>query len=109
LTFKNKKIPIKKKDIFLILNAMGDQWKKNRLKNADYILAINSIKLGMHIQSDRAVERIINDMVHAVNALQQLGAFSDLKNDESMDDRVEFFRDRLIAEIKSGEFFKGIN
>lgn len=105
----DEKIPIRKKDLFLILNAMGDQWKKNRWKNADYILAINSIKMGMHMQSDRAIEKIFGDMIHAVTALQQLGAFTHLKNDESMDDRVEFFRDKLIQEIKSGKFFKGMH
>lgn len=105
----DKKIPIRKKDLFLILNAMGDQWKKNRWKNADYILAINSIKMGMHMQSDRAIEKIFGDMIHAVSALQQLGAFTELKEDENLDKRIAFFRDRLIEEIKSGKFFKGEN
>ncbi len=43
-----EKVIIRKKDLFLILDAMSEQWKKSRWKNADYILAINSIKLGMH-------------------------------------------------------------
>lgn len=101
-----EKIIIRKQDLFMILNAMGDQWKKHRIRNADYLLAINSIKFGMHLQSDRAVEKIFSDMIHAVNALQQLGAFQELKDDESMDDRIGFFRDKLIDEIKSGKFFK---
>lgn len=109
MTFQEKKIIIRKKDLFLILDAMSEQWKKSRWKNADYLLAINSIKLGMHCQSDRAIEKIFGDMIHAVTALQQLGAFTELKEDESMDDKIEFFRDRLIEEIKSGKFFKGLN
>jgi len=109
MTFQDKKITIKKKDLFLILDAMSEQWKKSRWKNADYLLAINSIKLGMHMQTDRAIEKIFGDMIHAVTALQQLGAFTDLKNNESMDERVVFFRDRLIEEIKSGKFFKGLD
>jgi len=104
-----EKVIIRKKDLFLILDAMSEQWKKSRWKNADYILAINSIKLGMHCQSDRAIEKIFGDMIHAVNALQQLGAFKELAEDENLDDRIEFFRDRLIQEIKSGKFFKGTN
>lgn len=92
----------------MILDAMSDQWKKNRIKNADYIFAVSSIKMGMHIQSDRAVEKIFGDMIHAVNALEQLGAFTELQEDEHMDDRIKFFRDKLIEEIKSGNFFSGI-
>jgi len=102
-------IVIRKKDLFMILDAIGKQWKQNKLKNADYLLALNAMKLGMHMQSNRSIEKIFGDMVRAVNALQQLGAFKELAENENMDDRICFFRDRLIGEIKSGKFFQGLN
>jgi len=104
-----EKIIIRKQDLFMILDAIAEQWKKSRLRNADYLLAINCMKMGMHMQSDRSIEKIFGDMIKAVNALQQLGAFKELAQDENLDDRIEFFRDKLIAEIKSGKFFKGTN
>ena len=92
-------IIIRKKDLFMILDAIGEQWKKSRLKNADYLLALNAMKIGMHMQSNRSIEKIFGDMVRAINALQQMGAFKELAENENMDDRICFFRDRLIAEI----------
>lgn len=103
------KIVVRKSDILLILDAIGDQWKQSRLKNADNLLALSSFKLGIHMQRDKTVSKIFGDMIRAVNALQQMGAFKELANNEKYDDRIEFFRDRLIAEIKSGKFFKGTN
>ncbi len=103
------KIVVRKQDILLILDAIGDQWKKSRLKNVDYLLALGSFKLGIHMQRDKTVSKIFGDMIRAINALQQMGAFKELASNENYDDRVEFFRDRLIAEIKSGKFFKGLD
>lgn len=93
----------------MILDSIGEQWKKNRFKNADYLLALNAMKLGMHMQSNRSIEKIFGDMIRAVNALQQMGAFKELAEDEHLDNRIKFFRDKLIEKIKSGEFFSGLN
>lgn len=101
------KVTIKKDLMFKFLDGMKKHWDKNP-NNKNFSNGITLMKAGLHLQDDNVVQAIISEMFRAVIALEQMGAFEEMKADESYDSRIEFFADNLIRKIESGEFFNGV-
>jgi len=97
-------VTITKEMMFKFLDGMKKHWDKNP-ENKKFSDGIILMKTGLHLQEDNVVQAIVSEMFRAIIALEQWGAFKEMKEDETYNSRIEFFADNLITKIESGEFF----
>lgn len=101
--FKEYKIELD--DIFLILDAIQEQWKKNRLANAKFLFLLASFKLALRAMPEKFITIIFNNLFKGVDVIYQMSAFRKLEKDGNFVGAKNFFRETVIAQIKSGELF----
>jgi len=97
-------VTITKEMMFKFLDGMKKHWDKNP-DNKKFSNGIILMKAGLHMQEDSVVQSIVSEMFRAIIALEQMGAFVEMKENETYDSRIKFFANNLIAKIESGEFF----
>jgi len=103
IDFKEYKIELE--DIFLILNAITDQWKKNRRENLKFLILMGSFKLALKAMPEKFVVIIFNNLFQGVNTIYELSAFRKLSEDKDFKGAKDFFRQTIIKKIESGELF----
>jgi len=102
---KYKEYKIELDDIFLILDAINNQWKKNKTGNFKFILLLASFKLAIRAMPEKFVTIIFNNLFKGVDTIYQMGTFRQLADDKDFVGAKNFFRETVIRQIESGELF----
>lgn len=92
-------------DIFLILDAINNQWKKNKRENFKFIILLGSFKLAIRAMPEDFVIIIFNNLFKGIDTIYQMAGFRKLSKDGDFTGAKDFFRKTVIRQIESGELF----
>lgn len=87
------------------MDAISKRWKKSniaKLKNAQYIIGIEAMKIGIRLTSDEVIKQIWHDILVGFNELIRLNESNRLKKEyPKMDKMLDLVKDK----IQTGELF----
>lgn len=96
---------LSKKQIFQVMDAIGSRWGKSKMAkfhNAQYIIGLEAIKVGITLTKEEVIQQIWNDILIGFNELIRLNQLERMRNEfPDMGKMV----DLVTAKIESGELF----
>ena len=93
---------LEKHEILDVVDAIIQHWKKNKMANWQYIATLNGFKMALSIMPNDMLRVIWRQVITAFTELYSL---SEMKRLEGERPNAKFFKDTLMAKIKSGELF----
>lgn len=95
------RMAITKDDILLVMNALLRRWKRNRRKNLRFILALESLRVGVLATPAKIINQVWpNLMIVLVKVLELNGARIAAGDNPNM----KVILDKVIHEIETGDF-----
>jgi len=82
--FDPDKFNLSKKQILLVISAIGKRWTKSKLakfKNSRYVLALELIKIGIRTTDEKIIQDIWQDMIVGFNELIRLNDETRMKGE----------------------------
>ena len=103
--FDPDKFNLSKKQILLIVSAIGKRWtssKVSTIKNSRYIISLEAMKVAISLTPEEVIKEIWHDMLFGFNELIRLNSLERMKT-EFPD--MEAMIDIVTKKLESGELF----
>jgi len=104
-TFDPDRFNLSKKQILLVISAIGKRWSKSNLakfRNSRYLLALELIKVGIRTTDEKIIQDIWHDMIVGFNELIRLNDETRMKGEFP---KMEELLDLTLKKLESGELF----
>jgi len=104
-TFDIDKFNLSKKDILEIINAISQRWRKSKishLKNAQYIIGIEAMKVGINLTSEKVIQQIWRDILIGFNHIIEQNDAARMRNEYP---DMKKMLDITKKKIANGELF----
>jgi len=101
--FDPDKFNLSKKQITMIISAIGKRWSSSKMesiKNSRYIISLEAMKVAINLTPEDVIKEIWHDMLFGFNELIRLNSLERMKTEyPNMEAMIE------IVTKKSGELF----
>ncbi len=108
-TFDPDEFNLSKKQILIIMEAIGSRWGKSKiqkLKNAKYIIGLEAMKIGINLTSEDVIKQIWKDILVGFNELIRLNTLERMKTESP---NTEKMIELVTKKIENGELFNNAN
>jgi len=103
--FDPDKFNLSKKQIIMIISAIGKRWTKTKMssiKNSKYIISLEAMKLAISMTNEDVIKEIWHDMLFGFNELIRLNSLERMKGE--FPDMVKMI-EIVTKKLESGELF----
>ena len=96
IKFNPDELKLTKKDILDIMNSIEDRWKQDSLKNSQFILSLEAMKLGIRLMKESTITQLWIEIINGFNALLYENAIAKAKGEnESWATTLEKVKKRI--------------
>jgi len=67
--FNPDELKLTKKDILEIMDSIEDRWKQDKLRNSQFILSLEAMKLGIRLMKESTITQLWIEIINGFNAL----------------------------------------
>lgn len=103
--FDPDKFNLSRKQIIMIITAIGKRWTKtkmSRIKNSKYIISLEAMKIAISMTNEDVIKEIWHDMLFGFNELIRLNSLERMKTEfPNMEEMIEI----VTKKLESGELF----
>jgi len=103
--FDPDKFNLSKKQITMIISAIGKRWTNTKLssiKNSRYIISLEAMKVAIQLTPEDVIKEIWHDMLFGFNELIRLNSLERMKEEfPDMEKMIEI----VTKKLESGELF----
>jgi len=103
--FDPDKFNLSKKQIIMIISAIGKRWtntKISSIKNSRYIISLEAMKLAINLTPEEVIKEIWHDMLFGFNELIRLNGLERMKTEyPDMEKMIEI----VTKKLERGELF----
>ncbi len=99
------KFNLSKKQVILIINAIGKRWSKSKvakMKNSKYIISLEAMKVAINLTPEDVIQEIWKDMLMGINELVRL---NDLQRMKQEFPNTQAMIDIVIKKLEDGSLF----
>ena len=103
--FDPDKFNLSKKQILLVISAIGKRWKTSKVstvKNSRYIISLEAMKVAVNLTPEEVIKEIWHDMLFAFNELIRL---NDLERMKTEFPNMEAMINIVTKKLETGEIF----
>ncbi len=103
--FDPDKFNLSKKQILLVISAIGKRWKTSKVstvKNSRYIISLEAMKVAVNLTPEEVIKEIWHDMLFAFNELIRL---NDLERMKTEFPDMEAMISIVTKKLETGEIF----
>ena len=103
--FDPDKFNLSKKQIIMIISAIGKRWSSSKIstiKNSRYIISLEAMKVAINLTPEDVIKEIWHDMLFGFNELIRLNSLERMKEEfPDMEKMIEI----VTKKLESGELF----
>jgi len=82
LKFNPDELKLTKKDILELMDGIENRWKKNRTSNAEFIISMEAMKIGIRLTREQTVAKIWSEIVNGFNELLYENAMAQARGEK---------------------------
>ena len=104
-TLDPDKFNLSKKQVVMIINAIGKRWSSStvqRLKNSKYIVSLEAMKVAIQLTPEDVIQEIWKDMLMGINELMRLNDMERMKQEFP---NTQAMIDIVIKKLEDGTLF----
>ena len=103
-TFNPDELKLSKDQIIKLIQIIQNRWRKNRLKNAHYLIGIAGFKAGIRLTPDETLEKVWSDLVSLTNEMINYNQMQRMKDElPDTENMIKIFEQK----IENGEILNG--
>lgn len=81
MKFNSDELQLSKKDILELMNAIETRWKKNKKSNAQFVIAMEAMKIGIRLTNQETISLIWGEIINGFNELLYENALAQAKGE----------------------------
>jgi len=96
IKFNPDELKLTKKDIIEIMDSIEDRWKQDKLRNSQFIISLEAMKLGIRLMKESTITQLWIEIINGFNALLYENAMTKAKGEnESWANTLEKVKKRI--------------
>ena len=81
MKFNSDELRLSKKDILELMNAIENRWKKNKKANAQFVISMEAMKIGIRLTKEETISLIWAEIINGFNELLYQNALAKAKGE----------------------------